>query len=66
MLHTLAGSALSKCTFNGQQCCDDILINLVDQEFRVLVQNDAFNFTSGLADAQAAIDEMRNKTNGMY
>ena len=59
------GSALSKCSFNGQQCCDDILIKFVDQGFRFLVQNDAFNFTSGLAGAQAAIDQMRNKTNGM-
>ena len=56
---------MSKCSFNGQQCCDDILINFVDRGFRFLVQNDAFNFTSGLAGAQAAIDQMRNKTNGM-
>ena len=55
---------MSKCAFNGQQCCDDFLINFVDGGFRALVKSDAFNFTSGLAGAQAAIDEMRNKTNG--
>ena len=60
------GSSLSKCTFNGQQCCDEIVVTVVDQGFRSLVQSDQFNFTSGLAGAQSAIDLMRDKTNGMY
>ena len=60
------GSSLSKCTFDGQQCCDEIVVTVVDQGFRSLVQSDQFNFTSGLAGAQSAIDLMRDKTNGMY
>ena len=57
---------MSKCTFNGQQCCSPTLINFVDQGFRSLVQSDRFNFTSGLAGAQTAIDQMRDRTDGMY
>ena len=60
------GSSLSKCTFNGQQCCSEILVTLVDQGFRSLVQSDQFNFTGGLAGAQSAINQMRDRTNGMY
>lgn len=60
------GSSLNMCTFNGQQCCDEATISLVDQGFRFLVESDHFNFTGGLVGAQTVIDEMRNKTNGMY
>ena len=60
------GSSLSKCTFNGQQCCSKTLVTLVDQGFRSLVQSDQFNFTGGLAGAQSAIDQMWDRTNGMY
>ena len=62
----ITGSSLSKCKFDGQQCCDEIVVTVVDQGFRSLVQSDKFNFTSGLAGAQTAIDLMRDKTNGMY
>ena len=60
------GSDFNKCTYNGQQCCSEILIQLIDQGFRALVEKDEFNFTSGLSGAQAAIDEMRDKIDGMY
>lgn len=62
VFHT--GSSLSKCTFNGQQCCNKFIISLVDQGFRSLVKSDHFNFTSGLSAAQTAIDQLRNKTDG--
>ena len=66
-LHFIStGSAFNKCAYNGQQCCSEILIQLIDQGFRALVEKDEFNFTSGLAGAQAAIDEMRDKIDGMY
>ena len=64
LLHVSTGSALNKCAYKGQQCCNDILIQLVDQGFRTLVEKDAFfNFTSGLADAQS---EIRHTINGTY
>ena len=59
------GSSLSRCTFHGQQCCSPVIVNFVDQGFRALVQSDQFNFTSGLAGAQTAIDQMRDRTDGM-
>jgi len=62
---THAGSTLSKCTFNGQQCCNELIVSLVDTGYRALVKSDKFNITAGLATAQNAIDAMRNKTNGI-
>ena len=59
------GSSLGKCAFNGQQCCNQVIISLVDQGLRSLVESDQLNFTSHLAGVQTAIDNMRNKTSGM-
>lgn len=56
------GSSLGKCAFNGQQCCNQVIISLVDQGLRSLVESDQLNFTSHLAGVQTAIDNMRNKT----
>ena len=51
------GSSLNKCTFNGQQCCDEATISLIDQASHFLVESDHSNFTGGLVGTLTVIDE---------
>ena len=60
------GSTLSKCTFNGQQCCGVQTLSLLDIFVRPAVENYAFNFDSAFQGARNAIDQLTNETGGMY
>ena len=64
----LLGSSLTRCAVNGQQCCHQLILDFVNHALSSAVNNETIidRFTANIfATAQNAIDEMRNKTNGM-
>ena len=60
----ILGASLNKCTFNGQQCCKQFIIDLFDEAIRIAINNGSLHFTAGFTKAQKAVDKMRNDTNG--
>ena len=60
------GSTLSKCTFNGQQCCSEQTLSLLDTFVRPEIENNAFNFDSAFQGARSAINQLTNETGGIY
>ena len=61
VLFNYVGSSLSKCTFNGQQCCSEQTLSLLDTFARPEIQNNAFNFDSAFQGARSAIDHLGMK-----
>ena len=59
------GSSLTKCTFNGPQCCTQITITLFERGIALGIDNYAENFLSGFDTAQKVIDELRSINKGM-
>lgn len=67
-LRITIGSSLRKCTVNRDQCCHQLILDVVDHTLYAAVNNDTIvsGFTADVfTAAQNAIDEMRDKTNGM-
>ena len=59
------GSSLTKCTFNGLQCCSQITITLFEGGLNLGINDYAPNFLSGFNAAQKVIDELRSINKGM-
>lgn len=55
---------LNKCTFNGQQCCRQFIVDAFDGTMRIAI-NHTLHFTDRFAEAQKAVDKMRSDINGM-
>ena len=53
---------LSRCTFNGQQCCSQYVI---DQFDRAMSTNNEIEFNHIFPDAQKAVNDMRKNATGM-
>ena len=61
----VTGSSLTKCTFNGLQCCSQFTITLFESGLNLGINNYAPNFLSGFNTAQEVINELRNINKGM-
>ncbi|XP_065903024.1 uncharacterized protein [Dysidea avara] len=60
------GSSLSTCPINGQQCCSPLLIQLFTRSIDSFINTDTFGFAaSGLANAEDAVDQLRNETDAI-
>ena len=57
---------LTRCTFNGQQCCPQYVIDEFDNAMRLAFNNGTIPFTRSFADAQKAVDEMRKDATSMH
>jgi len=57
---------LTRCTFNGQQCCHQFVIDEFDNAMRLAFNNGTIPFTRSFADAQKAVDEMRKDATSMH
>ena len=57
---------LTRCTFNGQQCCPQFVIDEFDNAMRLAFNNGTIPFTRSFADAQKAVDEMRKDATSMH
>ena len=65
---SLLGSSLTRCAVNRQQCCNQLVLGLVDHALADAVNNETIisRFTSGaFTTAEGVIEEMKNKTRGM-
>ena len=62
----IIGSSLPRCTFNGQQCCSALAVNFFISNLGRTINDGAFNIGTVFAGAHNAIDQLRNKTEGMY
>ena len=62
----ILGGMLSRCTFNGQQCCHQFVIDQFDGAMRLAINSGKIQFTRSFADAQKAVDEMRKDATGIY
>ena len=58
------GSSLSRCTFNGPQCCGQTLLNLVSGNVGPAIGNDAFNFDATFDGVQTAVSQLSDETEG--
>ena len=56
----VTGSSLTKCTFNGLQCCSQFTITLFERGLNLGINDYAPNFFSGFDAAQKVIDELRS------
>ena len=61
------GSTFSTCRVDGPQCCSPLIIQLFTRSISSFINTDTFSFTTGgLANAEEAIDLLRNETSGEY
>ena len=58
------GSSLSRCTFNGPQCCNKYLSNVIATTVGPVVKNDAFNTDATFNGVQTAVNQLYNETEG--
>ena len=61
----VTGSSLTKCTFNGLQCCSQFTITLFESGLNLGINDYAPNFLNGFSTAQEVINELRNINKGM-
>ena len=58
------GSSLTKCAFNGQQCCNSLTITLFETGINFAIRDYTPTLIGGFATAQDAVNELRNATKG--
>ena len=56
----ISGSQLTRCTFNGQQCCSEQTLGF----FSGFVGPAFFNFDGAFNGARTAINQLRSETGG--
>ena len=61
----ILGEMLSRCTFNGQQCCHQFVIDQFDRAMRMAITNNEIEFNDIFANAQKAVNDMRKNATGM-
>ena len=60
------GSSLSRCTFNGPQCCSQTLLTLFANNVGPAIETDAFNFDATFNGVQTTVDQLSDETEGYY
>ena len=60
------GSSLSRCTFNGLQCCSQTLLTLFANNVGPAIETDAFNFDATFNGVQTTVDQLSDETEGYH
>ena len=55
----IIGSSLTKCAYNGDQCCNELTIKLFENGVKFAINNYAPNLLNGFDAAQTVIDELK-------
>ena len=62
----ISGSQLTKCTFNGQQCCSQRTLDFFGGFITPAIESDTFSFDGAFNGARTAINQLRRETGGTY
>ena len=62
----ISGSQLTKCTFNGQQCCSEQALNIFRGFVGPAIEGGAFDFDGAFNGARTAINQLRSETGGTW
>ena len=55
---------MTKCTFNGQQCCSEQGLSFFGGFVGPAIEGGAFDFDGAFNGARTAINQLRNETGG--
>ena len=62
----ISGSSLSRCAFNGQQCCGEQTLSLFGGLVGRAIDGGVFDFDAAFNGARGAINRLRSETGGTW